>query len=166
MTASQPRSLSSAARSGDETTPIGVPPPFQNVLHAVTADTTGCTPDQHQIALLHSSAVVAHQRTANSLNCKLVTAPSSHVRVARHQLIGFDHRDIGGTRVVSNPQMRWLVASIESSCTWGLGRRRGCSGRCSVSGLPVTNRGPNAKDDSGGVGQMMCQRLCRDAHSD
>jgi hypothetical protein len=28
MTASQPISCNSAARSGDDTTPIGVPPPF------------------------------------------------------------------------------------------------------------------------------------------
>ena len=151
MTASQPRSLSSAARSGDETTPI-VFRRHSNVLHAVTADTR-LRPRSAPNHLASSSAVVAHQhavtrRIAEPVDC----SSSSQVGGLWHQLIGFDHRDIGEATKLGLESPDALVG-----CEHRVIVRRGVlivdvvavDGH-SVSGFQLRTAEPT-RDDSGGV---------------
>ena len=115
-------SLSSFARSGDDTTPIGVPPPLSTywIAYAPMPPVAPHTSTESP-CFMRAPLSPTSMRYDVELQSAL-TAASSHVRwvgLGISWLAFTTDRSASPPKFVSNPQIRWLAASIESSCADG-----------------------------------------------
>ena len=114
--------FSISARSGDDTTPIGVPPPFSTYWTAYPP----MPPVAPQMSTL-SPCFIRAPCSPTSMRYEVelhsaLTADSSHVRWVGLGISWFALtmlRSASPPKFVSKPQIRWLAASIESLCADG-----------------------------------------------
>src|SRR5438309_7536360 len=118
MTASQPSSCNSSTLSGDDTTPTGVPPPLSTYCTAYPPS----PPDAPQTSTV-SPCFMSTPLCDTSMRYEVELHSALHAASSQERCAGFGIDWLALTTVRSarppkfdsNPQMRWLVASMESS---------------------------------------------------
>ena len=131
--ARRPSRAAARPRSGDDTTPTGVPPPFSTYWHAYapmpplapqTSTTSPCVICAPFAAHEHAVARGVAERVDRRLLPR-------EVRGLRHELVRLHDRELGRGRRSSSRSPRcagWSRASSRRAPT-GPGRRRSCSAR-------------------------------------